>query len=65
MMTKAMHPIAIDQPMVLIPAHEYRELLIEAGYAPTPQLDLAIAKARRHFKAGKTISWETLKRDLR
>jgi PHD/YefM family antitoxin component YafN of YafNO toxin-antitoxin module len=58
------HPITINQPMVLIPAEEYRALLEEAGYAPTPKLDREIARARENFRKGKTIPWHTLKHEL-
>lgn len=54
-------PIAIDQPMVIIPTEEYKLLLREAGLAPTPNLDREIAKARRRFKKGKTVSWKSIK----
>ena len=54
-------PITIDQPMVIIPTEEYRLLLKEAGFASTPMLDREIAAARRRFKNGKTISWNSLK----
>ena len=57
-------PIEINQPMVLIPAEEYRALLEEAGYAPTPRLDREIARARANFRKGKTIPWRTLKHEL-
>lgn len=59
------HPITITKPMVIIPAEEYRELLEEAGYAPTPKLDREIAKARARFRKGKTIKWEQVKNELR
>ena len=65
MITKSTSPIAIDRPMVLLPLEEYHELLVEAGYAPTPKLDRTIAQARRRFRRGTTVSWETLKRALR
>ena len=58
------HSITIDQPMVLIPAREYRALLEEAGYTPTPRLDREIARARANFRKGKTIPWHTLKHEL-
>ena len=58
------HSITIDQPMVLIPAEEYRALLEEAGYSPTPKLDCEIASARANFRKGKTIPWPTLKHEL-
>ena len=53
--------ISIDQPMVIIPTEEYRLLLKEAGFAPTPMLDREISQARRRFKKGKTISWKSIK----
>ena len=55
LMYKLTPPIPINRPMALIPAEEYQELLAKASYAPTPKLDRAIAKARRHFKTGKVI----------
>jgi len=54
-------PIAIDQPMVIISTEEYKLLLREAGLVSTPALDREIAAARRRFKKGKTISWNSLK----
>lgn len=60
----SMHPITITKPMVIIPAEEYRELLEEAGYVPTPKLDREIAKARTRFHKGKTIKWKFLKNEL-
>jgi len=54
-------PITINQPMVIIPTEEYRLLLKEAGFALTPMLDREITAARRRFKNGKTISWNSLK----
>ena len=57
-------PITIDQPMVLLPAEEYRTLLAEAGYVPTPKLDRVIAQARARFRKGRAITWERLKRAL-
>lgn len=61
----SMHPITITKPMVIIPAEEYRELLEEAGYVPTPKLDREIAQARVRFRKGKTIKWNHLKDELR
>ncbi|KKO19036.1 MAG: hypothetical protein L3J18_03410 [Candidatus Brocadia sp.] len=60
-----MHPLTIDKPMVLIPVEEYITLLEEAGYTPTPKLDREITQARERFRKGKSISWETLKRELK
>ena len=59
------HPFTVDQPMVLLPTEEYRLLLAEAGYLPTPQLTRQLATARARFRKGRTIPWEQLKRDLR
>lgn len=59
------HPITIDKPMVLIPIEEYEELLAEAGYKTTPHLTSQIREARANFKKGKTIQWETFKRELK
>lgn len=58
-------PITINQPMVIISAEEYRLLLKEAGLNPTPKLDHEIAEARRRFKKGHTISWNSLKNELK
>lgn len=55
------HAITIDRPMVLIPAEEYRELLVEAGYLKTPKLDKRIKQARRNFFKGKSVSWKKVK----
>lgn len=63
--TISMHPVTIDKPMVLIPAEEYLVLLEESGYTPTPKLDREITQARERLSKGKTISWETLKRELK
>ena len=57
--------LTIDRPMVLIPVDEYRSLLVEAGYLPTPKLDREIRAARKRFKRGRYVSWEKLKRALR
>lgn len=58
-------PIKINQPMVIIPTEEYRLLLREAGFATTPILDREISEARRRFKKGKTISWESIKNGIK
>ena len=63
--TQLPHSINIDRPMVLVPTEEYRGLLEEAGYIDTPKMDQEIALARARFRKGKTISWKTLKNDLR
>ena len=59
------NPIAIEKPMVIIPTGEYRLLLKEAGFASTPMLDREIAAARRRFKNGKTVSWNSLKNGIK
>lgn len=58
-------PITIQEPMVLIRAEDYRTLLAEAGYLPTPKLDRAIARARARFRKRRAIPWEQLKRALK
>lgn len=60
-----LHPVTITTPMVLVPADEYRALLAEAGYLPTPKLNRTIAQARIRFRKGRTIPWESLKRALK
>ena len=60
-----LHPIAIQHPMILLPVDEYHTLLAEAGYAPTPKLNRAIAQARARFRKGRVISWEQVKRALK
>ena len=57
-------PITIDRPMVIIPAEEYKTLLKEAGYKPTPLLNRTIAEARARFRKGKFLKWEKFKHDL-
>lgn len=54
-------PIAIDRPVVIIPAEEYMELLKEAGYQSTPTLSREIAQARVRFRKGRYIQWKKLK----
>ena len=39
--------------------------LKEAGLNPTPKLDHEIAEARRRFKKSHTISWNSLKNELK
>ena len=63
--SKLLHPVTINQPMVLVPIKEYRTLLAEAGYLPTPKLSRHISTARARFRKGHVISWESLKRDLK
>ena len=62
--SKLLHPVTINEPVVVIPVGDYRTLLAEAGYLPTPKLTRQIATARAHFRKGQVISWESLKRDL-
>ncbi len=51
-------------PIVLLPADEYRTLLAEAGYVPTPKLTRQLAAARSRFRKGRVIPWEQVKRAL-
>jgi hypothetical protein len=51
--------------MVLLPVEEYRVLLAEAGYLPTPRLTRQLATARARFRKGRAIPWESLKRELK
>ena len=60
-----LHPFTVNQPMVLLPTEEYRLLLAEAGYLPTPTLTRQLATARARFRKGRVIPWESLKRELR
>ncbi|MDP8247461.1 MAG: hypothetical protein P9M00_04940 [Candidatus Tritonobacter lacicola] len=68
MKTKAykdeLHPITISEPIVILPACEYRELLIEAGYAKVPELEKEISEADIRFRKGKAVPWEKLKLEL-
>ncbi len=57
-------PIAIDRPVVIIPADEYLALLKETGHSPTPILSQKIAQARARFRKGKYIQWKKLKDEL-
>ena len=50
---------------MVIPLGDYRTLLSEAGYLPTPKLARQLAAARARFRKGRVISWESLKRDLK
>ena len=63
--SKLLHPVTIDEPAVVIPLNDYRTLLAEAGYLPTPKLTRQIAIARARFRKGQVIPWEFLKRDLK
>ena len=62
--TATLHPLRIDRPVVVLPAEEYRMLLAEAGYLPTPHLDRMIQRARANFRKGKTIPWSRLRHEL-
>ncbi len=62
---KPLHPLTISGPAVVLPLDEYRTLLAEAGHLAMPKLSRAISAARSHFRKGRFVSWETLKRDLR
>ena len=62
---KLLHPVTIREPVVVISVGDYRTLLAEAGYLPTPKLTRQIATARDRFRKGQVISWESLKRDLK
>ncbi len=57
--------IQVDAPMVLLRVEDYRTLLAEAGYLPTPKLDRTITTARARFRKGRVIAWEQLKRVLK
>ena len=59
------HPLTLNRPMVLLPVEEYRMLLAEAGYLPTPRLTRQLATARARFRKGRAIPWESLKRELK
>ena len=63
--SKLTHPVTIDEPVVVIPVGDYRTLLAEAGYLPTPRLTRQLSAARTRFRKGRVISWESLKRELR
>ena len=56
--------IMVNEPMVLITLEEYKELLFEAGYLETPELDKEISEARKRFKKGEVIDWEALKSEI-
>ena len=63
--SKLMHPVTIREPVVVLPLGDYRTLLAEAGYLPTPKLTRQLFAARARFRKGHAISWESLKRDLK
>lgn len=60
----SIHPIAVDGPMVIIPAGEYEMLRKEAGYSPTPKLDKRIKEARGRYRKQKALSWDKVKHGL-
>lgn len=62
---KRLQPLTINEPVVVVPLDDYRALLAEAGYLPTPKLSRQITAARARFRKGRYLSWESLKRDLR
>lgn len=62
--SKLSEPITIDQPVVLMPLEDYRELLVEAGHMETPVLNREISAARKRFKNGKVVDWEKLKNEI-
>ena len=57
-------PITIDASMVIIPAEEYKLLLREAGYAPTPKLYKRITQARSRYRKKKYLAWNKVKHAL-
>lgn len=63
--SKLVYPVTITGPVVVLPVEDYRTLLAEAGYLPTPKLSRQLARARARFRKGYVISWERLKRDLK
>ncbi|MBI3321744.1 MAG: hypothetical protein HYZ91_05700 [Candidatus Omnitrophica bacterium] len=63
--TKRLHPLTLRGPVVILAMGDYRTLLAEAGYLPTPKLTRHIVTARARFRKGNVISWEQLKRDLK
>jgi len=63
--SKLLHPVTIKEAVVVIPLGDYRTLLSEAGYLPTPKLARQLTAARARFRKGRVISWESLKRDLK
>ena len=64
-LSKLLRPLTINQPVVVLPLGDYRALLTEAGYLPTPKLTREIASARMNFRKGRVVPWEQLKRDLK
>ena len=63
--SKLLKPLTIDEPVVVLPLGDYRTLLAEAGYLPTPKLSRHLTAARARFRKGRVISWELLKRNLK
>lgn len=62
--TLTTHPISIDEPVVILPTHEYELLCKEAGISPTPRLDKRISQARKRFIQKKSLSWNKVKNGL-
>ena len=59
-----LHAITISEPMVILPADDYNELLIEAGYRDVPELEQEVADADIRFRQGKAIPWEIFKSEI-
>ena len=59
-------PLRANDDLVVIPRKEYESLKARAvpEYTPTPAERRTIARARKNFAAGKTISLAQLKDDL-
>ena len=62
--TNFQNPVTINEPVVVIRLDDYRTLLAEAGYLPTPRLTRHLAAARARFRKGQVIPWEQLRREL-
>ena len=60
----ASETIAVDGPVVIIPAREYELLLKEAGYRSTPKLEKRITQARDRLSKGKFLKWVKVKHEL-
>ena len=58
------HHISIDEPVVIIPAHEYELLCKEAGITATPKLNKRIEQARNRYQQKKSVSWNKAKHAL-
>jgi hypothetical protein len=59
-----LHAITISEPMVILPADDYNELLVEAGYREVPELEQEVADADIRFQQGKAIPWEKFKSEI-